>query len=53
VVIEFDLNMSLSEDGKVLKEAFLQIPKGGEVKIEKGDLKSCTSENKLIKFSTK
>lgn len=44
------LNMSVSDDGKVLKEAFLQIPKGGEVKIEKDDLKIALGEQ-TIKFS--
>ncbi|MFN4149740.1 MAG: hypothetical protein ACK4IX_02270, partial [Candidatus Sericytochromatia bacterium] len=44
------LNMSVSDDGKMLKEAFLQIPKGGEVKIEKDDLKVALGEQ-TIKFT--
>lgn len=44
------LNMSVSDDGKVLKEAFLQIPRGGEVKIEKDDLKVALGEQ-TIKFT--
>jgi hypothetical protein len=42
--------MSVSDDGKMLKEAFLQIPKGGEVKIEKDDLKVALGEQ-TIKFT--
>ena len=32
------LNVQLSEDGKMLQEAFLQIPTGGEIKIENKDM---------------
>lgn len=46
------LNMSMSEDGKMLKEAFLQIPKGGEVKIAKDDM-NVTIGEQLVKFTQK
>ncbi|PIQ24138.1 hypothetical protein COW36_10780 [bacterium (Candidatus Blackallbacteria) CG17_big_fil_post_rev_8_21_14_2_50_48_46] len=32
------LNMQMSEDGSFLREAFLQIPQGGEIKLSKDDL---------------
>ncbi|MFN8674251.1 MAG: hypothetical protein U0457_19480 [Candidatus Sericytochromatia bacterium] len=44
------LNMSMSEDGAMLKEAFLQIPKGGEVKISKENM-NVTLGEQVIKFT--
>ncbi len=44
------LNMKMSDDGKLLKEAFLQIPNGGEVKIKKDDL-DVTLGAQMIKFT--
>lgn len=44
------LNVQMSEDGTMLKEAFLQIPKGGEIKLENKDTSVILGESQLFSF---
>lgn len=44
------VNVTMSDDGKMLQEAFLQIPSGGEIKIENQDFKLALGPQ-TIKFT--
>lgn len=45
------LNMQMSDDGTFLREAFLQIPQGGEIKLSKDDLNVSLGGGQKLSFS--
>lgn len=45
------LNVQMSDDGTFLREAFLQIPQGGEIKLSKDDLNLSLGGGQKLSFS--
>lgn len=45
------LHMGMSDDGSFLKEAYLQIPDGGEIKLQQDDLKLRLGGGQKLSFS--